>query len=68
MSDTDFKINVKMLEEYIQAGDWKSAVEVYQCAVEARPNNPYLRAYAERINKESGEVLIPMGGTIVDAA
>jgi len=66
--DANFKLNIKMLEKYIQLGDWKSAVEVYQSAAEARPSNPYLRAFAERINEESGEILIPIRGTIIDAA
>ena len=66
--DIDFKRCINMLEKHIQVGDWKSAVEMYQHAVESRPDNPYLRAYAERINIESGEVLIPIRSTIVDAA
>ena len=66
--DTDFKQDIKTLEKHIQAGDWKSAAKVYQIAAEARPDNPYLRAYAERINEESGEMLIPIRRTIVDAA
>ena len=66
--EINFKRCINMLEKYIQVGDWKTAEEVYQSAAEARPNNPYLRAYAERINEESGEMLIPIGRTIIDAA
>lgn len=66
LEDTNFKLHIKMLEKHIQIGDWESAVEFYQNAAEAKPNNPYLRAFAERINEGAGRILIPIRGAIVD--
>lgn len=61
--DAIFKLNVKMLEEHIRRGDWKAAVSFYHSAVKTRPDNPYLRAFAERINEGSEENLIPLTQT-----
>ena len=61
--EANFRLGIKMLEKHIRGGDWKSAVDFYHSAVITRPNNPYLRAYAERINEESGQDLIPIRRT-----
>lgn len=51
----EWRFIIKKLEAHIHNRNWEEARSALENAKQLQPNNPYLRAFAERIEIESAQ-------------